>query len=170
MAFRQKNLEKDDFAPDVDPPDWVPDLSAQLGVFGQIASFVRAHPRMTFLATGAVLIAAFLVLAPIIAAIFYIFIGAVGYALWTRIKRLRMPRVIPLSHSAGFRLQRPRQDLTQLLALNFVAALFTFFGAVMALEGSQANTGIFVAAVFGGFTLVFIRMAFQEIRGRLYFQ
>lgn len=170
MAFRQENPDIDDVISEVKPPAWAPDLSAQNGAFGRLATLVMMYPRAAFVVAAVILIFAFLVLAPILVAVFYMALGVAAYVLWGRIKRLRMPRVIPLSHSSGFQLQNPRQDLTQLIGLNLVALLFAFFGGVMIWDGGQTATGAMVAAFFGGFALLLARMAFKEIRGRLYFQ
>ena len=170
MAFRQQNPDVEEIVPEVKAPSWAPDLSAQNGVFGRLATLVMAYPKTASVLVAIILVFAFLVLAPVLIAAFYIGIGALAYALWGRIKRLRMPRVIPLSHKSGFRLQNPRQDLTQLVALNLIALLFAYFGGVMAAGGGQATTGIVVAAFFGSFALVLARMTFREIRGRLYFR
>ncbi len=170
MAFRQENPNIDDIVPEVKRPDWVPDLSAQNGFLGRLATWVMAYPRLAFTTTAVLILGAFLFLAPILVAAFYILLGAGGYALWSRIRRLRMPRVIPLSHKAEFRLGKPRQDLAQLVMLNLVAVLFTFFGGVMVWDGNHMATGATVAVAFGGFSAVLLNMTLKEIRGRLFFR
>lgn len=170
MALRQDNLNIEELTHDVKRPDWIPDLSAQNGVFGRLATLVMVHPRLALIAAIITLVVVFFVLAPIVVVAVYVALGVGAYALWTRIRRLRMPRIIPLSHSSGFRLESRRQDLTQLIGLNLVATLFAFFGGVMVWDGGQLITGGAITAVFSGFTAVLLRLSFKEVRARLYFR
>ena len=176
MALRQSPSELVDVVPekDVNPgikiPDWVPDLTAQKGALGRVATWVMVYPKTTLVVLALVLVASFLVLAPIIVAVVYLGLGAGAYALWSRIKRLRMPRIVPLSENSSFRLQNPRQDLTQLIALDFVAVLFSTFGGITALETGQMVTGSVIALVFAGLAWRLTILALKEMRGRFYFQ
>ena len=176
MALRQSPSElvdvvpEKDVNPDIKIPDWVPDLTAQKGALGRVATWVMVYPKTTFVVLALVLVASFLVLAPIIVAVVYLGLGAGAYALWSRIKRLRMPRIVPLSQNSSFRLQNPRQDLTQLIALDFVAVLFSTFGGITALETGQMVTGSVIALVFAGLAWRLTILALKEMRGRFYFQ
>ena len=170
MAFRQTVPAVEEIVPEVKASTWVPDLSAQKGLFGRLATLVLVYPRTSFVVTAAILVLAFLVLAPILVAAFYVLLGAGAYALWSRIKRLRMPRVIPLSHSTDFQLQKPRQDLTSLVMMDLLAGLFAGFGGIMYWQGSDAATGGTIAVAFGALMILLTRMVLRELRGRLYFQ
>ena len=176
MALRQSPTEltdgvpEKDGSPDIKIPDWVPDLTAQNGPLGRLATWVMVYPRTSFVVLAVVLATSFLILAPILVVLIYLALGAGAYALWSRIKRLRMPRIVPLSQNSSFRLQKPRQDLTQLIALDLVAILFSFFGVLTALDAGQSVTGSVIALVFAGLAWRLTVMALKEMRGRFYFQ
>ncbi len=176
MALRQSPSELVDVVPEKDgnpnikTPDWMPDLSAQKGVLGRLATYVMVYPRTSFVVLAVILAVSFLVLAPIVVAVVYLALGAGAYALWTRIRRLRMPRIVPLSQSSSFRLQNPRQDLTQLITLDLVAILFSAFGVLTALDAGQMVTGTVITLVFAGLAWRLTVLALKEMRGRFYFQ